>query len=42
MVWGISEMVTARTFKTFAIVFSTPENLLIGIFGALGMKETTF
>ena len=39
MQWGISEMVNARTFKTLAIVFSTPENLSVGIYGALGMKE---
>ena len=29
-------------FQTFAIVFSTPENLLVGIFQALGMKESHF
>ena len=29
-------------FQTFAIVFSTPENLLVGISGALGMKEIHF
>ena len=28
-----------RAFQTFAIVFSTPENLLVGISGALGTKE---
>ena len=28
--------------ETFAIVFSTPENLLAGITGALGMKESHF
>ena len=42
MVWGISETVNARTFKTFVIVFSTPEKLLVGITGALGMKESHF
>ena len=43
MLWGISEMVNVRAFQTFAIVFSTPENLLLGIFsGALGMKESHF
>ena len=31
-----------KSFQTFAIVFSTPENLLIGISGALGMKESHF
>ena len=25
MQWSISEMVNARSFQTFAIVFSTPE-----------------
>ena len=28
--------------STFAIVFSTPENVLVGISGALGMKESHF
>ena len=28
MLWTISEMVNARAFKSFAIVFSNPENLL--------------
>ena len=41
MLWGISEMVYARAFKTFAIVFSTPENWLVGISGA-GKKESHF
>ena len=40
MLWGISEMVNVR--QTFAIVFSTPENLLVGISGALGMTESHF
>ena len=31
-----------QSFQTFAIVFSTPENLLVGISGALGMKESYF
>ena len=39
MQWSISEMVC---LQTFAIVFSTPENLLVGIFGAIGMKESHF
>ena len=30
------------SFQTFAIVFSTPENLLVGISGAQGMKERHF
>ena len=29
-------------FQTFAIVFSTPENLHVGISGALGMMEIHF
>ena len=28
------------SFQTFAIVFSTPENLLVGNTGALGTKES--
>ena len=31
-----------ETFRTVNIVFSTPENLLVGISGALGMKESHF
>ena len=31
-----------ESFQTFAIVFSTPENLLVGITGALGTKESHF
>ena len=31
-----------ESFWTFAIVFSTPENLLVGITRALGMKESHF
>ena len=30
------------SFQTFAIVFSTQENVLVGISGALGMKESHF
>ena len=29
MQWGISEMVNASSFQTFAIVFCTSENLLV-------------
>ena len=39
---GISEMVNARFFQTFAIVFSTPENLLVEITGALETQESHF
>ena len=42
MLGGISEMVNARVFKPVAIVFSTPENLLVEISGALGIKESHF
>ena len=31
MLWDISETVNARCFQPFAIVFSTPENLLVVI-----------
>ena len=40
MLWDISEMVNARALQPFAIVYSTPENLLVGISGALGKKES--
>ena len=30
------------SFQTFAILFCTPETLLVGISGALGMKESHF
>ena len=42
MLWGISEMVNARTYQIFAIVFSTLVNLLVGISGALGRNESLF
>ena len=42
MLWGIAEIVNARAFKTFVILFSTPENLLVEISGTLGMKESHF
>ena len=38
MLWGISETVNARTFKPVPLCFCTPEHLLVGISGALGMK----
>ena len=31
-----------ETFRTVTIVFSTPENLLVGISGAVGTKESLF
>ena len=42
MLWGISETVNARAFKSCAIVFSTPENFLVKISGALGMTGSHF
>ena len=41
MLWGISEMVNARALKPLPL-FSTPENLLVGITGALGTKKSHF
>ena len=41
MQWHISEMVNAR-ISNLAIVFSTPENLLVGISGDLGTQENHF
>ena len=35
-------MLSARAFKPLLIVFSTPENLLVEISGALGTKESHF
>ena len=31
-----------KSFQTFAIMFSTPENLLVGIYGALEKMKATF
>ena len=31
-----------KSFQTFTIVFSTHENLLVEISGALGMRKATF
>ena len=42
MQWIISEIVNVKSFQIFAIVFSTPENLLVQISGALGTKESHF
>ena len=38
----LRSMVNALSLQTFAIVFSTPENILVGISGALGTKESQF
>ena len=35
-------MSQCKSFQTFAIVFSTPENLLVVIFRVPGMKESHF
>ena len=32
----------AESFQTFGIVFSTPDNLIVGISGALGTKENHY
>ena len=42
MLWGISERVCAIVFKPSPLCSAPPENLLIGISGALGMKESHF
>ena len=42
MLWHISDTVNDRAFKTFAIVFSTPENLLVGMTAVIEMKESHF
>ena len=39
IVVGYLNDVACWSFQIFAIVFSTPENLLVGISGALRMKE---
>ena len=31
-----------KSFQTFAIVFSTPENWLVGMTAALGLNESHF
>ena len=35
---GYHRNIEYQSFQTFSIVFSTPENFLVGISGALGMK----
>ena len=42
MQWSISEMVSARTFKPLPLYSAPQKNLLVGITGALGMKENHF
>ena len=41
MQWSMSD-IEFKSFQTFVIVFSTPENLLVGITRTLGMKESHF
>ena len=36
---GTSGTASAESFQNFVIMFSTPENLLVGISGALGIQE---
>ena len=40
MIW--ENAVEYLNAKTFAIVFCTPENLLVGISAALGIRESHF
>ena len=42
MLWEYLRNGECWSFQTFAIVFSTPENLLVEISGALEMKESHF
>ena len=44
MFWenAVEYLISIECFQIFAIVFSTPENLLVGISGVLGMKESHF
>ena len=39
ILWEYLTNSECESFQTFAIVFSTPENLLVGISGALGTKK---
>ena len=42
MLWGISEMVNARALKPVPLCSAALKSLLVGISGALGMKESHF
>ena len=42
MLLGISETANVRTFKPLPLCSATPENLLVGISGALETKENHF
>ena len=39
MLWGISEMVIARAFKTLPLCSAPLKNLVVGITGALGNER---
>ena len=43
MLWSISEMSSWESFQTFALAFSTPENLLVGNYWiSMNEKKATF
>ena len=42
MLWGYLRNGECYSLQTFAIVYSTPDNLLVEISGALGMTESQF
>ena len=42
MLWDNLSNGECKSFQTFAIVFSTSENWLVGISGGLKMKESHF
>ena len=42
MLWGISGTVNARPFKLMPLCLAPLKNLVVGITGALEMKETHF
>ena len=39
MLWSISVTLQCYSFQSFATVFSTTENLLVGISGDLGIRQ---
>ena len=42
MLWGISVIVIARAYKTLPLCSAPLKNLVVGITGALEMKESHF
>ena len=42
MLWGISEMVSDRAFKAMPLCSAPLKKLLVGIPGALSLKESHF